>query len=118
MKKTEFSIRMKNLRNNKKLSMSELAKILGVSKSSINMWENGSSIPKQEILIRISREFDVSIDYLLGNEQMEGKEPENQRLKYLQRNLRRMDEEKLKKTEAVLKSIFDDLFEEVEDTEI
>lgn len=117
MEKSEFSTRIKNLRNNKGLSMSELANRLGVSKSRINMWENGNSIPNQDILILISKEFNVSIDYLLGNEQMEGKEPESQRLRYLQRNLKKMDEEKLKKTEAVLKSIFEELFEEDDDTE-
>ena len=58
-----FGQRIKKLRNDKGLSMQELADKLGVTKSSINMWENSSSIPKDNILISLSKMFNVSIDY-------------------------------------------------------
>ena len=48
-----FGQRIKKLRNDKGLSMQELADKLGVTKSSINMWENSSSIPKDNILISL-----------------------------------------------------------------
>ena len=71
MEKTNFGRRIKKLRIDKGYSMQELANQLGVTKSSINMWENSNSIPKDNILIALSNIFDVSIDYLLGNEKME-----------------------------------------------
>ena len=110
-----FGQRIKKLRNDKGLSMQELADKLGVTKSSINMWENSSSIPKNNILISLSKMFNVSIDYLLGNEEMQEKVPENKQLHYIQRNLEKLDEQRLKQAEKILKTVFDDIFEDSED---
>ena len=66
-----FSKRIKELREQRHLSMQELANYLGVSKSSVNMWENAGVIPREPILKKISQAFDISIDYLLGNTTME-----------------------------------------------
>lgn len=68
MGKSEFGMRVQKLRMNEGLSMRDLAEHLGVTKSRVNMWENSNSIPKATILIQLSKLFDVSIDYLLGNE--------------------------------------------------
>lgn len=112
MEKTYFGRRIRNLRINNGYSMQDLANKLGVTKSSINMWENGSSIPKDNILIALSKIFNVSIDYLLGNEKMEEKIPENKTLHYIQRNLEKLDEQKLKQAEKILQTVFDDIFED------
>ena len=71
MEKTDFGRRIRKLRIDKGYSMQDLANELNVTKSSINMWENSNSIPKDNILIALSKIFNVSIDYLLGNEKME-----------------------------------------------
>lgn len=73
MEKTDFGRRIRKLRIDKGYSMQDLANELNVTKSSINMWENSNSIPKDNILIALSKIFNVSIDYLLGNEKMEEK---------------------------------------------
>lgn len=62
-----FGERIKELREQRHLSMQELANHLNVSKSSVNMWENAGVIPREPVLKEISKAFDVSIDYLLGN---------------------------------------------------
>lgn len=62
-----FSERIKELREQRHLSMQELANHLNVSKSSVNMWENAGVVPREPVLKEISKAFDVSIDYLLGN---------------------------------------------------
>lgn len=61
-------IKLKEIRNQMNISQQKLANALAVSRSTIAMWENGSSQPDNLTLIKISKYFDVSIDYLLGNE--------------------------------------------------
>lgn len=115
MEKTDFGRRIRKLRIDKGYSMQDLANKLNVTKSSINMWENSNSIPKDNILIALSKIFNVSIDYLLGNEKMEEKVPENKTLHYIQRNLEKLDEQKLKQAEKILQTVFDDIFEDGDD---
>ncbi len=64
--KSNFSKIIKRLREEKGLSMSQLAKELNTTKSSVNMWENGNSIPREQTLVKISDYFNVSIDHLYG----------------------------------------------------
>lgn len=58
--------KIKELRISQKMTQSEFAERLGVTKSSISSYENGSRLPSYDILIKISRIFKVSTDYLLG----------------------------------------------------
>ena len=62
-----FAQRLTQLRESKELSKKQLAKILHVSDSCVSQYENASSMPGYDTLLRISRFFDVSVDYLLGN---------------------------------------------------
>ena len=50
----------------KNMSQQELADALGISKSSINMYERGERQPNFEVLEAIADFFNVDIDYLLG----------------------------------------------------
>ena len=59
---------LKDLRNNRKISQEKLAKHMGVSRSTIAMWESGASEPDNESLKKLSMFFGVSTDYLLENE--------------------------------------------------
>ena len=63
---TNFSIRLKELRNKANLSQQELSKIIGISKSSINMYERGEREPGLETVGALADYFDVQTDYLLG----------------------------------------------------
>lgn len=60
-----FGERLKQLRIEKGLYQKDLAKILGVSAGAIGMYENNKRTPDFELLIKIAKFFDVSIDYLL-----------------------------------------------------
>lgn len=62
----QFDKILKLLRNEKNMSQQELADALGISKSSINMYERGERQPNFEILEMIADYFNVDIDYLLG----------------------------------------------------
>ena len=106
-----FANRIKKLRTDKNLSLDGLANELGINKSRIGMWETNGTVPRDDILIQLSKYFDVSIDYLLGNEEMEDKVSDSERLQYLQRGLGKLDEGRLEKAEKMLSVMFDDIFE-------
>ncbi|EPY6430862.1 helix-turn-helix domain-containing protein [Clostridium sporogenes] len=59
--------RIKELREQNGLNQMELAKILNVHKGSVSNWENNKRTPDADMLIKIAKYFDCSIDFLLGN---------------------------------------------------
>lgn len=63
-----FVERLKELRIEKGLSLVQLAKETGISKSAISFWENGNRIPTALHIITLAKYFEVSADYLLGLE--------------------------------------------------
>ena len=58
--------KIKFLREEKGLTQSDLAKKLGITRSSVNAWEMGISIPSTQYLVELAYIFKVSTDYLLG----------------------------------------------------
>lgn len=64
----DFKDRLKELRQQRGLSQSELAKSIGVSKSTISMLEVGSRLPSYELLEALGDYFNVTLDYLNGKE--------------------------------------------------
>ena len=58
--------RIKELRTEKNLSQSNLAKQIGVSQKAIDFWERGVNEPKASYIIFLCDFFNVSADYLLG----------------------------------------------------
>ena len=64
MAATVFSMQLQKLRKSKGVKQEQLAEHLGVSTQAVSKWENGS-YPDGDLLPRIARFFDVSIDYLL-----------------------------------------------------
>lgn len=57
--------RIKELRNKYKLTQTELAEKVGVTKSTIAAYENDSRQPSYTVLIKMANVFKVSIDSLL-----------------------------------------------------
>jgi len=58
--------RLKELRQEKKLSQKELADYLGVNEKTISRWENGESTIKSDKAKALADYFGVSVGYLLG----------------------------------------------------
>ena len=58
--------RIKYLREQRGLSQVSLAKQLGITRSSVNAWELGISVPSTQYLVELAHIFKVSTDYLLG----------------------------------------------------
>ena len=63
-----LGMRINELRTALGWSQVELARRLDVSKQTISNWENENIQPSIEMLVRLSRLFKVSTDYLLGFE--------------------------------------------------
>lgn len=62
-----FGTRIVALRKEKGLTQSQLAQELGISRSSLSLYEIEKREPDTETLFKISKHFGVSTDYLLGH---------------------------------------------------
>lgn len=59
---------LKAARKAMKLTQSEVARVVGISQNSYSYWENDKVNIDRESLNKLSKLFNVSIDYLLGND--------------------------------------------------
>jgi transcriptional regulator with XRE-family HTH domain len=62
-----FGDRLKDLRLKKKMSQDELAKEMGLSRTTITMWETNQRKPDLDSAKALAQIFGVTTDYLLGN---------------------------------------------------
>ena len=60
--------RIKHLREKHDMPQASLAKQLGITRSSVNAWELGISVPSTQYIVELAAIFSVSTDYLLGVE--------------------------------------------------
>ncbi|MDF2881719.1 MAG: family transcriptional regulator [Clostridiaceae bacterium] len=64
-----FSDRLKKLRTDRKgLFQSEIAEVIGVDASAYSKYERGINEPDIETLIKIANYFEVTVDFLVGND--------------------------------------------------
>lgn len=68
MKTETVGKKIKLLREKRALEAQKLASDLNVGKSTLSNWENDRRTPDTDMLIKISKYFNVSVDYLLGND--------------------------------------------------
>ena len=57
--------RIKDLREDRDMRQSDLAKATGIDQRTISNYETGKTLPDAYALVRLADFFDVSIDYLL-----------------------------------------------------
>ncbi len=58
--------KIKYLREQNHFTQTDLAKKLGITRSSVNAWEMGISVPSTQYVVELAGIFKVSTDYLLG----------------------------------------------------
>lgn len=58
--------RIKFLREQRKLTQTDLSMQLGITRSSVNAWELGISVPSTRYIVELAGIFKVSTDFLLG----------------------------------------------------
>lgn len=64
--RSAFAIRLKRLRERRRMSRKALGELCGLSKNIIGQYEQGEKEPSVGTLIELADFFDVPIDYLLG----------------------------------------------------
>ena len=62
----EFKQRLKELRSEKGMTQTDVARRLNMSKMAVSHWEKGNSEPSIEQLKALAAMFDASVDYLVG----------------------------------------------------
>ena len=61
-------MKLKEIRKQRKMSQAKLAEKLGVSRSTVSMWEIGASQPDNDNLLQLAQILNISLDVLLGND--------------------------------------------------
>ncbi|MCW6106267.1 helix-turn-helix domain-containing protein [Clostridium sporogenes] len=56
------------MRKERHISQEELGEIMGVSRQAVSKWEQGIGYPEMEKLLLLSKELNVSLDYLMLGE--------------------------------------------------
>lgn len=59
-------LRLRELRQDRKLSRLAFAQKMGISESTVGGYENGNRTPNIQLLMKMARYFGVSVDYLIG----------------------------------------------------
>ena len=66
--------RIRELRKEKNLTQTDLAKLLNTTTSNVSGWECGKWQPDNDTLIKLAEIFNVSVDYLLEREVISSEE--------------------------------------------
>ncbi len=62
-----FNEKLLTLRKNAGMSQDALAEKLGVTRQAVSKWDLGTAMPETENIVKLSKIFDVTADYLLGH---------------------------------------------------
>ncbi|MDR1690002.1 MAG: helix-turn-helix domain-containing protein [Clostridiales bacterium] len=73
-----FSKKLKQLRKDKDLTQEQIADIFHISPQAVSRWETGATYPDIEILPHLAIYFKVTIDELLGTEEIRSEEKINE----------------------------------------
>jgi len=69
--------RIRDLREDKDLTQSDVAKATGIDQKTLSNYETGKTNPDSYVIIKLAEFFDVSADYLLGRESEDSKKINN-----------------------------------------
>ncbi len=67
--------RIRDLREDRDKNQTEIAKMLGMSQTGYSKYETGENDVPTQILIKLARYYDTSIDYILGETDIEKRYP-------------------------------------------
>ena len=61
-----FADNLKDIRKKQNITQEQLAEMLSVSRQAISKWESGCGYPETEKLLTLSKELNISLDYLFS----------------------------------------------------
>lgn len=70
-----FTIRIKALRESLNMNKREFSEALNLPYTTYNNYETGTREPNSDVLISIAKKFEVSVDWLIGNDGGKEKAP-------------------------------------------
>lgn len=115
MGEESFGPRLRRLRKARGETQPELAKLLGLSRSAVSMYESGEREPKYELLTAIAAHYDVDLDYLLGRDRPEPAEGEDPDIRLIARAGRKMTPEQRENLLRYARFMFPEAFEDDDD---
>lgn len=65
-----FGKRLRRLRKEKGLTQKELGMKIGVGRTTISEYESGKIVPRQDGLVKLAEELNVTVDYLTCNHEV------------------------------------------------
>ena len=71
--KGDYMIGLKTMREKRNLNQQKVAMDLNISRESLSYYENGKREPSLQLLLEMSKYFNVSINYLITGEEFEKK---------------------------------------------
>lgn len=65
---TEFPRRLRQLRDSKGETLAVAAEAIGVTRSTLGLYEKGENVPDVKVIVRIAQHYGATINYLLGED--------------------------------------------------
>lgn len=112
MGEESFGLRLRQLRRARGETQPELAKLLGLSRSAVSMYESGEREPKYELLTAIAAHYEVDLDYLLGRGEAKSAEPDDPDIRMIARAGRKMTPEQRESLLRYARYMFPEAFED------
>jgi transcriptional regulator with XRE-family HTH domain len=100
--------RLKEIRESKGMTQTQLGEVIGAKKSAVSLWESGKRQIDNNTLKSLADFFGVSVDYILGRDQEELAQlslDNDVEVRFLSRG--GLSPERRKKVEALLASLMD-----------
>ena len=105
-----FSERITDIMAKKHLTQKQLAEMANVTESAMSYYVKGERIPRVDVLSRLAGALGVTADYLIG---ADAPDPEDESAQqYLKRNLAKLNQDQIIKAANILRTVFDDVFDE------
>ena len=103
---SEFAKRLKELREERKITQSRLSELLGIDPRAYNRWERSDTVPQLETLVKIADVLQVTLDELVGrSETTSPPQIRNQRLMELYQKLDLLNDEDQKAAIVLIDSL-------------
>lgn len=100
------SKRMKMLREARKLTQKEVAEALGMPKSTYAHYEDGSNEPKISVLVKLALYYEISVDWLIGNDAQNKASPPENKWEALEQLLDKLSLEEVNEVYSYVKFLY------------
>ena len=105
--------RLKEIRESKGMTQTQLGEVIGAKKSAVSLWESGKRQIDNNTLKSLADFFGVSVDYILGRDQEEPAQDDVE-IRVLTRGVKQLTPEQIKKRNEIIAMLWDMDDEEID----